>query len=912
MGSIWVKEFVGGLDTRRLPETSSGGILVKANNGHLTRGGEFEQRAAFVPTYALPAGTTGLFYTPAGLVVFGSDAEPLLPTGVSYQRLQHSDTALSLVRVKSADLYKGKIYAVGEFSDGSVLHFYDGVRVEDWYDGRARATFRIVAGATITATAATGSFEITGGTLGGGNEVTDIKIDGVSIISAPVAHTGSNSGTATAVASAINSATTSPDYTASASGVTVAVSAAVTGTAANGKSIVRTVGGDVTTGNATNMGGGAVAGASTVASITVNGVSVMSAPVSWTGTAEGTAAAVAAEITSYASVPEYTATAVGDEVNLVATDAGPGPNGFAVVITAGAGTTVTPATTTLDSGGTFGGTTASGSFTIVSGAPGATLLPKIDGVALAAAPVAWVSSVTDTAAAVAAAITADTTVPDYTATSLAGVVTVTTATRTDAVNGKDITFDTTGTISLSTPGSTATGSFEIVAIGSGSSVVVKVAGVQLTSGPVYRKPSAALTATEIAAQINAHTSVPDYTATSAGPVVTIETVDETDSVNGQLPTLTFSGYMTATNITVMSGGADPVTTMVPMAGGKADDAFTPGDFVATIGSKVYSTSGPILHFSGVGEPTKWTTDNVGAGFIDMSSETSGSEDLVAVARYQNLAAIFAERLVQVWYVDPDPVQNKWQQTLNNTGTASPRSVTPFGDTDLFYLDESGLRSLRARDSSNAAATTDIGVPVDDTITAKLQTLEEEDRRQIIGLIEPVSGRFWLIMKDQVFVFSFFTGAKVSAWSTYDTTYFASGESVAFDVTEALVYNRRVYLRSGDTIFCYGGTGATLTYDETEAEAWLPYLDAQTPTKRKEFRSIDVAMRGNWTIAAAMQPTDETAEDSIATIDQTTYNAASVPFNNQATHVSLRFRSLGTGPHKLGSCVIQYEGNDDDD
>src|SRR5206468_3229300 len=66
MGSIWVKEFTGGLDTRRLPETSPGGTLVKAIDGHINRGGEFEQRAAFVPVFPLPKGTVGLAFTKAG------------------------------------------------------------------------------------------------------------------------------------------------------------------------------------------------------------------------------------------------------------------------------------------------------------------------------------------------------------------------------------------------------------------------------------------------------------------------------------------------------------------------------------------------------------------------------------------------------------------------------------------------------------------------------------------------------------------------------------------------------------------------------------------------------------------------------------------------------------------------------
>ena len=75
MGSIWIKEFTGGLDARRLPETSPGGTLIRAVDGHITRGGEFEQRARFVRYADLPAGATkGLAATATGLFVFGEAA----------------------------------------------------------------------------------------------------------------------------------------------------------------------------------------------------------------------------------------------------------------------------------------------------------------------------------------------------------------------------------------------------------------------------------------------------------------------------------------------------------------------------------------------------------------------------------------------------------------------------------------------------------------------------------------------------------------------------------------------------------------------------------------------------------------------------------------------------------------------
>ena len=808
IGSIWLKEFTAGLDNRRMFEAASGGVLVKANNGHITRGGEFEQRAAFVPEFTLPSGTIGMFATPASITVFGHDAAPTLPTGVVYQRLQHSDSTTALVRVLSTDLYAGQIYAVGEFADGAVFHFYNGARVTDWFDGRARATFAITGGvsntalpatgsfditggsATTPAVAATGGFTVTGGTLGGGNEIATLTVDGVDILGSTVTHTGDNSTTATAIASAINGYTSSPNYSAAAVGAVLTITAATTGTGPNGFVVVATPSGDMTVGSVANMSGGAAAVVNRITEVLVAGVDVLGSAVTHTGDNSTTATAVAAAITSYTSSPEYTAAAVGATVTITAAITGTAANGRVVV-------------------------------------------PGVDGDAT-------VGSVVNMAGGSASATS-----------------------RVDDI---------------------------------------KVNGISILTGPIDWATSNEATATAVAGAINSLTSSPDYTASAVGASVSIAAVDTGPGPNGFAVTFTLANSLTV----------DP-TTLVMANGADSTNTYQPGEFVKTISQKVYSTSGPNTHFSGIAEPTKWTTDTTGAGFVDMSSESSGSEELTALARYQNFVAVFAATVVQIWFMDPDPALNRLVQILNNTGTASPRSVTAFGNSDLLYLDESGLRSMKARDSSNAAATTDIGVPVDTLITEQLATLDENERRQVVGLIEPRFGRFWLIMRGKVFVFSFFNGAKVSAWSTYDTTYINDDdETVAFDVDDALVFKRRVYLRSGDTIFVYGGITTGATSDATVAEAWLPYLDADDPTRMKQLNGLDLALRGLWSVSAAYDPGDETAEDLVGIYDRTTYNSDTNPFNHQATHVSLRFRSEGVGPHRLGAAVIHYESSDDDD
>lgn len=577
MGQVWVRELVGGLDTRRMPETTPGGVLIAGENGHITSGGEFEKRAAMVRKYELPAGTVGLATNSVGLVVFGHEAAPSMPAGVTYEQLIHPDTVTALDKILSYDLYGAKIYAVAQFADGSIHHYYDSVLVDDWFDGRARAQFRVT-------------------------------------------------------------------------------------------------GGDAT---------------STLDDLLVNGVAVISAPVTWADNNETAAAAIAAAINSATTAPNYSATAVSDVVNIIADDPGAAANGFAV------------------------------------------------------------------------------------------------------------TFVTTNGLALTPP----------------------------------------------------------------------------------------SGV-------VLAGGVD-------------SDAYVPGTYVRTIGSKVYSVSGPLFHFSGIREPTKWTPDVTGAGFIDMSKESSNAEELTAVANYQGFVAIFAPRVVIIEYVDPDPDLNRKVQILRNTGTNYAGSITEYGDSDLFYLAESGCRSLKARDSSNAAATIDIGVPVDTLVKAKLRGMSDDEKQNITGLVNPDDGRFWLIMGDTAFVFSYFSNAKVSAWTTYAMEAWPDGSSVPFTVENAVVFRDRVYLRAGNVVYVYGGDEVELTYDESVAKAWLPLLAADHPTKFKSWNGIDAAVEGLWDFYLSMDPTDLSARELIATITETTFNSQRLPLNGSTTHVGPQLETRGSGPAKLSSLVLHY-------
>ena len=111
----------------------------------------------------------------------------------------------------------------------------------------------------------------------------------------------------------------------------------------------------------------------------------------------------------------------------------------------------------------------------------------------------------------------------------------------------------------------ATGSVELTGGASGSVSGITVDGVQVMSGSEAFDTDLDTTATNIAANITAHTSVPNYTATATGSVITITAAYNGTSGNG-LAVVTTAVTITKTD-TNTSGATTGIvdTSDVPYA-----------------------------------------------------------------------------------------------------------------------------------------------------------------------------------------------------------------------------------------------------------------------------------------------------------------------------------------------------------
>ena len=286
----------------------------------------------------------------------------------------------------------------------------------------------------------------------------------------------------------------------------------------------------------------------------------------------------------------------------------------------------------------------------------------------------------------------------------------------------------------------------------------------------------------------------------------------------------------------------------------------------------------------------------GAGTIDLSLEDPDMSESMALEAYYDKLAVFSKTAVQTWQIDPDPLQSQFVQVLRQAGTMAPRSVLQYGSGDVLYVNQSGIRSLRARNASLAASVSDVGSPLDPVMQDLYRQNGQIWMSSIIAILQPVTGRFWIVLPDRIYILSEFPGPKITAWSEYDP---------GFHVTAIVTANQQIFLRDDQNqVWAYGGTDQQ-TYDDCPIEIVLPYHGGEQPATFKRFQGIDAAAEGVWDVYASLDPTTG-AEDYCGKIIGPTFLQGSFHLEGVSTHISLRLRSSVTGPLILSNMVIHYE------
>jgi len=332
-----------------------------------------------------------------------------------------------------------------------------------------------------------------------------------------------------------------------------------------------------------------------------------------------------------------------------------------------------------------------------------------------------------------------------------------------------------------------------------------------------------------------------------------------------------------------------------------------GTSILTFKKKLYSTAASNLYFSALNAPTQWIA-GVDPGFINMASETAGQETLTGAQEYQGLMAIFSENNIRVWSISEDSAENVFLQTLQNTGTVAPDSIVPYGNNDVFYLATSGLRSIKARDSSNSAYVSDAGTSIDTHIREYMDTLTETEIAAATGVVEAIDGRFWLGIKNRIYVLSYFPAAKVSAWSYYE---------VDFEVKHFVKSGNKIFVRGTengtDFLYLYGGTNNDVYpgVDEDIAVIELPYFDGKNPASFKELQGFDIIGINNWTVDLLPDPNDETKIVRQGITTGVTYGKPRHTMVGVSPIFGVNLTCSEAGPATFSALAMHYDGNFED-
>lgn len=204
------------------------------------------------------------------------------------------------------------------------------------------------------------------------------------------------------------------------------------------------------------------------------------------------------------------------------------------------------------------------------------------------------------------------------------------------------------------------------------------------------------------------------------------------------------------------------------------------DFVSTfkLGNRMFVAFDGKFALSAIGDPTQWEEQDPGAGVVSFVSQFGQTDEVQAFASMQGRLAVFGTFSTQIWAVNADPAQFALQQALDQTGTIAPASVQSIGDLDIYYLDRTGVRSLRAKEATLNAYVEDVGTPVDSLIRALLSEFGEtyEDVNVACAIVEPSTKQYWLHVRDPsfltpgtMFVLSRYPLSKISAWSQFGLT-----------------------------------------------------------------------------------------------------------------------------------------------
>jgi len=331
-------------------------------------------------------------------------------------------------------------------------------------------------------------------------------------------------------------------------------------------------------------------------------------------------------------------------------------------------------------------------------------------------------------------------------------------------------------------------------------------------------------------------------------------------------------------------------------------------FVMAYKNQIMFCAGDEFVYSGIDEPTGFEDRYSGYGYIEMSGERGEALQCIAAAPYAGKIALFAKNNVQLWLPNADPAEWQLVQSLENVGTCSPLSVVSYGELDVFFLSHSGIRSLRVRESTDLVNVQDVGSSLDVYLQSIIHGLSDAVLLEAYGWYSSKDGRYWLYLNGDFYVFSYFPGTRISAWTKYGTS--------VVDESSLSAYTPKCFTTSNGYLYMLGqaadGYVALVSYPSsasyrTTAYLTLPFYDMKSPGSLKHFKAIDIAGTGTWKVEVGNNPNDITSFTTlVAALPLSTHMYNRVPLGFHASHALLRLTHTADSTAAIASLIWHWE------
>ncbi len=470
----------------------------------------------------------------------------------------------------------------------------------------------------------------------------------------------------------------------------------------------------------------------------------------------------------------------------------------------------------------------------------------------------------------------------------------------------------------------ATGEVEITSGSNGGQITgVTINGVELLDGPVNWLSNVSATANALVVAINTAANTA-YLASAVAGVVTLLAAEGTGAtVNGHVVAATSSGISTTT--ANVSGGVTEIEAVkqieyltVLSVGNVAPWAEFDivlngtsyyvnvlsagmGNSIFVQKNRVFVTAGSTVQYCKLNTPLDWTDADAssGSGFINIGNAAEGAQYLYGIEEYNGKAAIFAESTVIIYQFFADAQQITSIQTMQNTGTLSVGAVKAYGADDVFYLDKTGIRSLRSRDGYDAAFASDIGSAIDPFVSLLVDEVGRPALIKAQSVVETKDGRFMMALGQYIVTLSYFPASKITAWSYID---------FGQQIDNLVRCGDRVVLRTGNELYTYGGEDGDEYPENGEFNgiAETPFMSASDPATKKFLQSYDHIAEGEWLVEVLPNPKDRTVSEVLGRFTSITNNDLTATLSQYTSLFAIRYTCDKAGFAGLSAIATHFE------